>query len=707
MVAQLQYNSSIDRLLRKTSEYLNAEDVAKIREAWQLSRKAHKGQERASGEPYISHPIAVANILADMHLDRDTLAAALLHDVIEDTKIDKQDIATLFGKEVANLVDGVSKVSHLSFRDLHESQSLYFRKMLMAISNDIRVILVKLADRLHNMGTLSFLSPHKQYRTAKETLEIYAPIAHRLGMQTVRLQLEDLSFATLYPFRFRVMTCAVNQTRGNRREFISTISTAIQECLDREKISATILGREKNLYSIYRKMRDKKIPFNHVYDLFAFRIIVDHADDCYRALGILHHLYKPKPGGFKDYIAIPKTNGYQSLHTILFGPHRFPIEIQIRTKAMEEMAEAGIAAHWLYKSNKLTLDKTGSQKRVRTWIRQLLDSHSQTGNTQNFLESVRGDLIPDSIYVFTPQGKIVELPREATAVDFAYYIHTDIGNHCIAVQVDNLPAPISKPLQNGQTIEIITSSSAHPWPSWLDFVVTQRARASIRSYLHRLHTGQAIRFGKQMLEKELQAFSLKLCNIPRTKIRTLLQELKLRSLTNLYHEIGTGNVVSLAVALKLSPESNPVAVSSNPITIKGVEGGVVTFSKCCYPIPGDAICGHISAGRGLVVHRQDCKNIGRTQHAQEKFIAVVWEKEIAVNFPVQVNIETKNIPGILAMVSSLIASENINILNVDIRDKAAQMCTMVFLIEVKNRDDLAMLFRRLRNLKAISRITRG
>ncbi|MAP19420.1 MAG: bifunctional GTP diphosphokinase/guanosine-3',5'-bis(diphosphate) 3'-diphosphatase, partial [Alteromonadaceae bacterium] len=492
-------------LKQKIAEYLPPERVKLVQDSFVLAHEAHDGQMRSSGDPYITHPVAVASILADMHMDHETLMAALLHDVIEDTHYSQEDLADAFGDTVADLVEGVSKLDKIAFSSKQEAQAENFRKMMMAMVQDIRVILIKLADRTHNMRTLGSLRPDKRRRIALETLEIYSPIAHRLGIHDIKNELEDLGFQAMYPMRHRALKSAVKQARGNRKEIIENIRQELSTRLAEYKIDATVLGREKHLYSIYRKMKNKEKMFNEVMDIYAFRIVVHSVDDCYRSLGAMHGLYKPIETRFKDYIAIPRTNGYQSLHTSLVGPHGIPVEVQIRTVAMDQMADKGVAAHWLYKESG---DGTTAQLRARKWMQSLLELQQSASSSFEFIESVKTDLFPDEIYVFTPDGRIIELPAGATAVDFAYAVHSDIGNTCVGVRVERRNFSLSKPLENGQTVEIITSPKAKPNANWLNFVVSARARTRIRQYLKKQQSQEAINMGNRLLRHALGAVKL-------------------------------------------------------------------------------------------------------------------------------------------------------------------------------------------------------
>lgn len=713
---------NINDLSKLIGTYLQADQVEKVQRAYQFSAKAHEGQKRKSGEPYIHHPLEVAYILGEMHMDHQTLMAAILHDVIEDTPTAKTVITRRFGKGVAELVDGVSKLDKIEFESFAEAQAHNFRKMLMAMSNDIRVILVKLADRLHNMRTLEALKPAKRRRIAKETLEVYAPIALRLGVNTIRLELEERGFSTLYPLRYRILNEQINKARGHRKEIITKIRTALKRRMRQEKVPGQILGREKHLYGIYQKMREQHLSFNDVYDVYAFRLIVDDIDTCYRTIGTVHNLYKPVPGKFKDYIAIPKANGYQSLHTVLFGPYGVPIEIQIRTKEMDDVAEAGIAAHWLYKAEgksknsiRRENDRSGAHRRAREWLRNIVELNKSAGNPEEFFENVKIDLFPDDVYVFTPKGKIMELPSGATAVDFAYAIHTDIGNRCVGTRINRKLFPLGTQLANGQTIEIITAKSGRPDPAWLNFVVTAKARAQIRHFLKNLQNDEAIALGKRLLNRELEPFAYTYQDINEKDMQYLFSENKIESEDELFREIGLGNKFAPLIARQLiafekltKQDDTTVQVSqATPLTIKGTEGMVVSFPKCCYPIPGDPIHGFITSGRGIVVHRQSCKNIAEYQNHQEKWIHVEWETDIKRNFNVKISMHASNQRGVLATVSSIISEAEANIVNVEMKDRDDRYSLMRFIIEVQSRVHLANVLRRIRVLKSISQLSRS
>ncbi|MEE4460992.1 RelA/SpoT family protein, partial [Azotobacter chroococcum] len=606
--------ASIETLADRLLTYLAPDQVNLVRRAYYYAEQAHDGQRRRSGEPYVTHPLAVANILADMHMDHQSLMAAMLHDVIEDTGIPKEALVEQFGETVAELVDGVSKLTQMKFENKAEAQAENFQKMAMAMARDIRVILVKLADRLHNMRTLDAMPYEKSRRIAKETLEIYAPIANRLGMHSMRVEFEDLGFKAMHPMRSARIRQAVRRARGNRKEIVAKIEQSLVNCLEREGLGGDVKGREKHLYSIYKKMRGKRKAFTEIMDVYAFRIVVDKVDTCYRVLGAVHNLYKPLPGRFKDYIAIPKANGYQSLHTTLFGMHGVPIEIQIRTREMEELANNGIAAHWLYKSGDEDPIR-GNHARARQWVKGVLELQQSAGNSLEFIESVKIDLFPDEVYVFTPKGRIMELQKGSTAVDFAYAVHTDVGNSCIACRINRRLAPLSQPLESGATVEIVTAPGARPNPAWLNFVVTAKARTHIRHALKQQRRSESISLGERLLNKVLAGFDASLEQTPEERIREVLDEYRMEVLEDLLEDIGLGNRMAYVVARRLlTSEGEELPSAEGPLAIRGTEGLVLSYARCCSPIPGDPIVGHLSAGKGMVVHLENCRNIGEIRH---------------------------------------------------------------------------------------------
>jgi len=693
---------------KEWSGYLKPEDVARLETAYHFSKAAHLGQFRASGEPYISHPLAVANILAQLHLDAQALTAALLHDVMEDTAVTKDEIAAQFGKPVAELVDGVSKLDRIEFETHEEAQAENFRKMLLAMARDVRVILIKLADRLHNMRTLDAVPPAKRKRVARETSDIYAPIANRLGLNALYQELDDLAFRHLYPVRYNVLFKARKAARGNRREVVGKVLEAIKKKLEHGKIEAGVQGREKHLYSIYRKMREKKLSFANVLDVFGFRIIVKDVPSCYLALGALHALYKPIPGGFKDYIAIPKANGYQSLHTKLFGPFGSPLEIQIRTQDMHKIAEAGVASHWLYKSTDASLNEL--QQKTHQWLQSLLEMQSGSGDSVEFLEHVKFDLFPDEVYVFTPKGRILALPRGATPVDFAYAVHTDIGNRCVAVKINEELVPLRTELRNGDRIDIVTASHAKPNPMWLNYVVTGRARAQIRHFLKTVQYEESAHLGERLLNQALSALGSGVGTLSDAQWNKLIKDSGVKSRQDILGDIGLGKRLGVVVARRLLAVGDPHTdehKSSAPIIIRGSEGMAVQFAQCCHPIPGDPIIGLINKGQGMLIHTHDCPVIAKTRSDPDKVFDVEWAPETKKLFDVNIRITVINQRGVLAKVAAEIAASDSNIDNVAVApDSGDQYATMHFTLQVSNRLHLAKILRKLRSIPEVVRIAR-
>jgi guanosine-3',5'-bis(diphosphate) 3'-pyrophosphohydrolase len=698
--------AGIDALADRLSAYLGHDQVNLVRRAYFYAEQAHDGQRRRSGEAYVTHPLAVASILADMHMDHQSLMAAMLHDVIEDTGIAKEALNAQFGETVAELVDGVSKLTQMNFETKAEAQAENFQKMAMAMARDIRVILVKLADRLHNMRTLDAMPHEKSRRIAKETLEIYAPIANRLGMHAMRVEFEDLGFKAMHPMRSERIRAAVRRARGNRKEIVNKIEESIKACLQREGMEGEVLGREKHLYSIYQKMRGKRRAFNEIMDVYAFRIIVDKVDTCYRVLGAVHNLYKPLPGRFKDYIAIPKANGYQSLHTTLFGMHGVPIEIQIRTREMEEMANNGIAAHWLYKSNEDETPK-GNHARARQWVKGVLELQQRAGNSLEFIESVKIDLFPDEVYVFTPKGRIMELPKGSTAVDFAYAVHTDVGNTCIACRINRRLAPLSQALESGSTVEIVTAPGARPNPAWLNFVVTGKARTHIRHALKQQRRSESISLGERLLNKVLASFDTHLEKISPERLQAVLGEYRQEVIEDLLEDIGLGNRMAYVVARRLLAESGDALPSSEgPLAIRGTEGLVLSYAKCCTPIPGDPIVGHLSAGKGMVVHLESCRNILELRHNPEKCIQLNWAKDVAGEFNVELRVELEHQRGLIALLASSVNAADGNIEKIGMDERDGRISVVQLVISVHDRVHLARVIKKLRAIKGVMRITR-
>ena len=698
--------SDVDELLQEVSAYLKPEDVENIQRAVELSKTAHAGQTRQSGEAYVTHPIAVARILTSLHLDAQAIIAALLHDVVEDTSITAQDIANQFGKPVAEVVEGLSKLDKLQFETVADAQAENFRKMLMAMARDVRVILIKLADRLHNMRTLGAVAPDKSLRIARETMEIYAPIANRLGLNDIFHELQDLSFKYLHPNRYNVLSKALKVARGNRREVVGKIQDSIRQLLGDNNIHAEVKGREKHLYGIYQKMQAKSLAFSQVLDIYGFRVLVDDVNSCYIALGLLHSLYKPIPGKFKDYIAIPKGNGYQSLHTTLFGPYGTPIEIQIRTFEMGKIADAGVASHWLYKTSETPINDL--HVKTHQWLQSLLESLSQSGDSVEFLEHLKVDLFPDEVYVFTPQGKILALPRGATAVDFAYSVHTDIGNRCVATKVNFELVPLRTELKNGDRVEIITAPHAHPNPGWLNYVVTSKARGQIRHTLKTMHLDESAALGERLLNQALNSLGLKAAEVDDSRWEKLLKETGAKSRKDIYADIGLGRSLNTVIARKLARVGDDTAFNENTahrvITILGNEGMAVQFGKCCMPIPGDPIIGVIKSGQGLVVHTHDCNTL-RKGRASDEWLDVVWDKNINRLFDVNVKLIVANQRGVLAKVATAIAEAESNIENVHFNNEG-DYTALYFTLQVSHRLHLANVMRNLRLIPEVTRITR-
>ncbi len=690
--------------------YLEEDKVSAVYHAYLFGAEAHEGQTRMTGEPYIYHPIAVAKILAEMRMDEKTLIAAILHDVIEDTPTHKEHISKEFGQEVAEIVDGVTKLDHIHFDNKLEAKAESFRKMILAMVKDIRVILIKLADRLHNMRTLGIMRPEKARRIASETLEVYAPIANRLGMNAMRNELEDLGFKAYNPMRYRVLKTSIQKIRGNRKEIVQKIQEALESRLAHEGIKCQVLGREKHLYSIYRKMKCKNLPFSEVYDVYAFRIIVDSVDSCYRTLGAVHGLYKHVPGKFKDYIAIPKANGYQSLHTILFSPFGVPIEVQLRTADMHRVAENGIAAHWGYKEGESN-GAVIAQTKAREWLKSLLDLQKNAGDSIEFLENVKIDLFPDEVYVFSPKGRIMELPIGATVVDFAYAVHTDVGNSCIAAKINQQHSPLSTQLKNGQTIEIVTAPGALPNPAWLNFVFTAKARSNIRNMLKNLQKAESVSLGTRLLNKCLANVNMSVKDLSQSRIKRVIDDYGLKSFDELLAEIGLGNRIPQLVVRHLLPEQSEELDKyrqerGHILNIRGTEGMVVHYARCCHPIPGDQIVGFISSGRGIVIHRKSCKNARGAHKQVQKWIDVDWSNEINTEFSVSIRVIAEHRKGVLAIIASAIADSEANIENVATANREDQLYSLDLVVSVRDRGHLADIMRNLRLLDMVVSMTR-
>jgi len=699
---------SIGALSKKLSDYLDPKKVKQVNKAYDFACEAHSGQYRSSGDPYVTHPIAVASILGSFRMDEDSLTAAMLHDVMEDSGIPKSVIEKKFNKEVADLVDGVSKLNTLTISSKTESQAENLQKMVLAMSKDIRVIVVKLADRLHNMRTLLYLDREKQLRIAKETLEIYAPIAHRIGMNNLYRELEDLAFKTIYPTRYERLIAAVKKTRGGQKRLLNKIQKEMSDKLLKEGIASIVEGREKHIYSIYRKMKERKRSFEEIMDVYAIKIIVDTPENCYRTLGNIHNMYKPVRGRFKDYIAIPKSNGYQSIHTGVIALKGIPIEVQIKTQEMNDMAENGIASHWLYKSG----DNSNSspQFKARRWVAGLLEMRENYETTEEFINSVKTDIFPDEIYVFTPQGEVIEMAGGSTAIDFAYAVHTDIGHHCRACRINKKLAPLSVPLESGQTIEILRDKVPQTSPAWLNFATTTKARHSIRSYLGSLKSSEARKFGKKLLEQSLDNLDIKLKNIDKDKLRGALDSIGGRSLNRILKEIGLGirvaNIVAQQIAGFVNKDSEIEADSAVPLEITGSEGLVVNYAPCCKPIPGDSVMGHFTADRGLVVHQERCKNILSFRKDPQQCFPINWGESSGKVFTSQIKIMANDEPGLLASIASAITETGTNISSIQTTDLNSGLHDFVLDLEVSDRLHLSQIIKKIKTLKSIASVTR-
>ncbi len=708
----------IEALNKILEEYLPAPQISEVRRAYEFGAKMHAGQNRSSGEPYIYHPLAVAKILAEMRLDATTLCAAILHDVIEDTPVGKEEIARLFGRDVAELVDGVSKFQKVEGMSGAERQAENVRKLLLAMAQDLRVILVKLADRLHNVRTLDGVEPAKRRRVSLETLEIYAPIAQRLGINTLRMELEDLSFHNLYPNRYEVFRKAVNDRLGDTKGLIKEIEHKLERALKEEGIGASVVGRQKNLYGIYEKMQRKRLRFLDVMDLLGFRVLVTKVDDCYRALGVIHHAYRPISEQFNDFIASPKVNGYQSLHTTCIGPQGRKIEVQIRTRDMHHIAENGIAAHWQYKLDTKGITKTAHGKndsqsapqvRAREWLGNLFAA--QTGAAPlEFIDNVKVDLFPDEVYVFTPKGHIRQLPRGSTAVDFAYSVHTELGDHCVAVRIDQQLEPLNTILKNGQTIEVITARHARPNAAWLNYVKTVKARQHIRNFLKNQREDEAIRLGRRLLEIALRELNVPLTVLKEESTGVVLKAFGLADIEDLYVSIGSGSRLAPLVARHFLPDPSAETIpgESVPLAVEGTEGLVIDYAKCCHPIPGDEICGYVSIGRGIVVHRLECKHVSARKGAAQERVPLIWSPSVQGDFLAELKLKAENRRGLLAGVAGEIAGGGSGIENVQMPERGGgdAALEMRFVITVRDRVHLARVLRRLRRLEAVQRVIR-
>jgi len=692
-------------LLSAAETYLPESEVERIRDAAEFGASAHKGQKRLSGEPYIAHPVAAAKILADLHLDPDTIIAAILHDVIEDTPTPKDLLVQRFGGDVAEIVDGVTKLDQIKFKSREEAQAESFRKMLLAMVRDIRVILVKLADRTHNMRTIDAMAATRRRAIARETLDIYAPIAGRLGLYGLKLELEDLGFRALYPQRYRVLERAVKQARGNQKEFLAKIAEQFRVALTKAGLQPLVDAREKHLYSIYQKMYRKRATLSDIVDVYGLRVVVGTVDDCYRSLGVVHSVFKPMPGRFKDYIAIPRTNGYQSLHTTLFGPNGVPVEVQIRTDDMHRVAEAGIAAHWRYKAKEGSGDSVGA--RAREWVSSLMEIQ-ESGGSEEFLETVKVDLFPDKVYVFTPEGKILRLPTGGTVVDFAYAVHTDVGNRCVAAKIDRRLAPLRTVLRSGQTIEIITAKGAMPNPAWVNFVVTAKARTAIRQYLKGLRRSEAIELGSRLLVQALAEFKVTLKDVTEAAFASTLGELGMKDRDELFEKIGLGERLAPLVARRLLPTALQASDSGAPapLTVAGTEGLLVSYARCCFPVPDDPIMAYLSSGRGIVIHRETCVNVEDYRKHPENWLAVAWELATERSFTSEIRADVVNKTGVLAQVAAAIAANETNIDHVIVEERDSETSTLVFELKVHDRRQLASIMRVIRRMPDVLRVSR-
>ena len=699
-------SDEVGKLVSDLENYLPEEDLAGIVDAYRFGAEAHEGQQRLTGEPYITHPLAVARILAGLHLDSSSIKAALLHDVLEDTQVTLEDIENAFGEDVALLVDGVSKLDQLHFDSAAEAQAESFRKMLLAMVKDLRVILVKLADRTHNMRTLTALSESRQRRIARETLEIYAPIANRLGIYSLKVELEELGFKYLYPFRYAVLERTRSKTTGKKRQFFRKIESKLKKNLKEAGVDARIMGREKPLYSIYQKMQRKHVHMSDIADVYGLRITVEEIDNCYQVLGLVHQLYKPMPGRFKDYIAIPRVNGYQSLHTTLFGPNGLPLEVQIRTEEMDRVADRGIAAHWQYKAvEKHTHD---AEVRAREWLASLMEMQ-HASNSEEFLETVRVDLFPDTVYVFTPKGDILRLPKGATAVDFAYAVHTDVGNRCVAAKINSRLVPLKTNLKNGETVQIITARGAKPSPNWVNFVVTAKARNAIRAYLKNLKHDEASELGRRLLSQALRPYSLNLRKLRKTQTESLLKEFELSDINQLYQQLGLGErlapVVAGLLAQQEQDDTGEYADRRRPLAIAGTEKLIVSYARCCFPVPGDDILGFMSIGKGIVIHRSNCLNVSEHRKQPSKWIPVDWKRSVSGEFQSEIKVRSLNRVGVLADVAARISGNRSNIDNVSV-DTDEDASTQLFRLKVRDRKHLHQVMQSVQNLDDVVRVSR-
>ncbi len=708
----LQGNDPLVAKLHHSLEgYLDEDTIAEIYRAVVYGKDAHRGQKRTSGEDYITHPIAVAQILGDMRMDDRTIIAAILHDVIEDTDITRDELADSFGEHVASLVDGVSKISQLEQVPREHAEAASFRKMFMAMAKDIRVIIIKLADRLHNMSTLSALSNDRRRRISKQTLEIYAPMANRLGMRELAQNLEDLSLLNLHPRRYQIIERQLRNSKRGRRNVIREACETLSEKLELNNLQAEVYGREKSVYSIYRKVKRKKLSLRDIpdiQDIHAIRVITPKRLQCYQALGIIHQAYNPKPGRFKDYIAIPKINGYQSLHTVVIGPKGSPVEIQVRSQSMHRTAEKGVASHWLYSTE--TRGEHAPQQLAQQWLDSFLESQDMSSDSGEYLEHLRADLYPDEVYVFTPKGDIKRLPLGATALDFAYAVHSGIGNHSIGATINQSNVPLHEPLRNGDHVEIRTSRHARPVPSWLHHVVSSKAKVSIRHFLNRQKTRESLRLGRKLLRTARTNQGYRRVYVSAEHKAKLLDHLQIDSWDHLLTDIGIGKrppalVAKQLIAVSLADTDKP-DYSRSSLTIDGTEGLLITYPSCCHPIPGDKIIGTSTKERGVVVHRAKCGNIKAISHHPENYFHLNWSPETQGQFQVQLNVLSENQPGVLATVSNIIARHHSNINKVNVEQCHTTASSMTFIIEVTDRIHLASIMRQVHAEATVSRVTR-
>jgi len=720
MVHNLMYNTVMNKalmtiaaLLERVLVYQPDADTGVLERAYIFSSEAHCSQKRIEGSPYIEHPLAVASVLADMKMDIGTIAAGLLHDTVEDTETTVKDIRDLFGKEVAFLVEGLTKLSKMEFMTREEAQAENFRKMLLAMSEDLRIILIKFADRLHNMRTLQHLPANKQHRIASETLEIYAPIANRLGIGWMRTELEDLSFRAIMPDLYNELVRKVAKRKEEQEEYLKEVTAIVTNKLKEEGIPGKVSWRIKHYYGIYQKMQAQEITFEQVHDVLGLRIITDTKANCYAILGLIHSLWSPVPGRFKDYIGVPKSNMYQSLHTTIIGPHGERVEFQIRTSEMHMIAEHGIASHWRYKE-KGRIDEKGD--RYISWLRKLIQSQKDLSDAKDFLEAVKGEVVPEVIYVFTPRGEIKEMPVGSTPVDFAYSIHTQVGNKCVGAKVNGRIVPLKFALRNGDTVEIITSRAQGPSRDWLKFVVTQRAKSRIKQWIKAEERKQSVELGIKLLEGELRRHDLSMSVLKSDEMEKVLKFFNLQSLEDLHAFVGYGKLSAHQIVNKLLPEKPveevPAAKIEKPakeqkgITIKGVDNVLYHRAKCCFPIPGDNLIGFVTRGRGVTIHRKDCPSLDRLAFDDARLVDVEWKPEGEATSPVKLLVETIDKPGILASISALISSVNVNISNITARSTEDEKAHITFILAVRDKGQLATLTQKIAQIEGVLKVSR-